>query len=72
MILQKMLNLFSKTYDLIKVINLFSKTYDFIKNTKFVNKKRKGVISEKKYFRWFAVSTCPLGQVLASPDMNKS
>ena len=26
----------------------------------------------KKYFRWFAVSTCPPGQVLASPDMSKS
>ena len=25
----------------------------------------------KKYFRWFAVSTCPPGQVLASPDMSE-
>ena len=24
----------------------------------------------KNYFRWFAVSTCPLGQVLAGPDMS--
>ena len=24
----------------------------------------------KKYFRWFAVSTCPPGQVLAGPDMS--
>ena len=32
------------------------------KNIKFVN---------KKYFRWFAVSTCPPGQVLAGPDMSK-
>ena len=32
----------------------------------------KGVKSEKiKYFRWFAVSTCPPGQVLAGPDMTK-
>ena len=26
---------------------------------------------KNKYFRWFAVSTCPPGQVLASPDMSK-
>ena len=26
--------------------------------------------SGRKYFRWFAVSTCPPGQVLASPDMS--
>ena len=49
------------------VLNL--KTFDFIKSDKFANKKWKGVISGK-YFRWFAVSTCPPGQVLASPDMS--
>ena len=26
---------------------------------------------KEKYFRWFAVSTCPPGQVLAGPDMSK-
>ena len=36
------------------MINLFSKTDDFIKSEK------------KKHFRWFAVSTCPPGQVLDS------
>ena len=25
----------------------------------------------KKYFRWFAVSTCPPEQVLAGPDMTE-
>ena len=30
-----MMNLFSKTDDLIKMINLLSKTNDFIKNDKF-------------------------------------
>ena len=30
-----------------KMINLFSKTHDFITNNKFVHKKWKGVISEK-------------------------
>ena len=29
-------------------------------------------LKNKKYFRWFAVSTCPPGQVLAGPDMSKS
>ena len=55
------------------MINLFSKTHNFVKNNKFANKKGKDVKSEKqKYFRWFAVSTCPPGQVLAGPDMSKS
>ena len=54
-----------------KMINLLNKTHDFIKNDKFANKKWKGVISKKKYFRWFAVSTCPPGQVLAGPDMTE-
>ena len=50
---------------------LFSKTEDFMKNDKSVIKKWKGVKPEKyKYFRWFAVSTCPPGQVLAGPDMS--
>ena len=51
---------------------MLSKTRDLIKDDKFVDKKWIGVISGKKYFRWFAVSTCPLGQVLAGPDMTKS
>ena len=38
----------------------------------FANKRWKGVQTEKsKHFRWFAVSTCPPGQVLASPDMSE-
>ena len=41
-----------------------------VENDIFANKRRKGVILKKKYFRWFAVSTCPLGQVLAGPDMS--
>ena len=41
------------------MINLFDKTDDFIKCDKI------------KKIRWFAVSTCPPGQVLASPDMSK-
>ena len=53
------------------MINLLGKTCGFIKDNKFANKRWKGVISGKKYFRWFAVSTCPPGQVLASPDMSK-
>ena len=40
------------------------------KDGKVANKRWKGVISGKKYFRWFAVNTCPLGQVLAGPDMS--
>ena len=54
------------------MINLLSKTGDFVKNDEFANKKWKGVISgeKKRYFRWFAVSTCPPGQVLAGPDMS--
>ena len=51
--------------------NLRMKTHDFIKNDKFANNKWKGVILEKKWFRWFAVSTCPPGQVLAGPDMTE-
>ena len=35
MILQKMIDLLSKTDDFIKMINLFNKTDDFIKNDKF-------------------------------------
>ena len=35
MILQKMIDLFSKTHDFIKMINLLNKTYDFIKSDKF-------------------------------------
>ena len=55
------------------MISLLSKTDDFVKNIKFVDKKWKGVKSEEqKYFRWFAVSTCPPGQVLAGADMSKS
>ena len=55
------------------MINLLGKTHVFTKNIKFVIKKWKGVKSEKiKIFRWFAVSTCPPGQVLAGPDMSKS
>ena len=54
------------------MMNLLSKTPEFIEHDEFANKKWKGVISGKKYFRWFAVSTCPPGQVLAGPDMTKS
>ena len=36
MILQKLINSFSKTDDFIKMINLFSKTADFINNDKFI------------------------------------
>ena len=44
-----------------------------IKNNKFVNKRKKGIVFKKqKYFRWFAVNTCPPGQVLAGPDTTKS
>ena len=50
-------------------MNLRGKTYDFIRNNEFANTKRKNVILEK-YLRWFAVSTCPPAQVLASPDMS--
>ena len=32
-----------------------NKMHDFTKNVKFANNKWKGVISGKKYFRWFAV-----------------
>ncbi len=35
MILQRMINLFCKTDDIIKMINLTSKTDDFIKTDKF-------------------------------------
>ena len=35
-----------------------------IKNGKVYNLKK------EKYFRWFVVSTCPPGQVLAGPDMS--
>ena len=58
------------------MIYLLNKTHDFktdfLTSIKFANKKWKGVNSEKikKYFRWFAVSTCPPGQVLASPDIS--
>ena len=42
------------------------------RNIKFVDKKRKGVKSERyKYFRWFVVSICPPGQALAGPDMTE-
>ena len=49
------------------------KSHDSYENDKFVNKRRKGVIlqKEKKYYLWFALSTCPPGQVLAGPDMSK-
>ena len=57
MILQTLLNLPIKTHDLIKSINLLAKKW-------------KGVISGKKYSRWFAVSSCPPRQVLAGPDMS--
>ena len=67
-----MINLLSKTHDFIKMIILLNKTNDLIKNDNFVNKIWKGIISGKKCFRWFAVSTCPPGQVLAGPDMTKS
>ena len=51
------------------MINLIRQTDDFIKDNKFGNKN--DVKSEKiKYFRWFAVSTCPPEQVLAGPDMS--
>ena len=60
----KMINLLNKTHDCIKKINLFSKTYDFIKIINLLITNGKEIISEKKkYFRWFAVSTCPPGQV---------
>ena len=42
-----MITLFNKTYDFIKMINLLSKTYDFKKHDKFVNKRWRGVKSEK-------------------------
>ena len=45
--------------------------FDFTKNDKSADNNWKGVIPEKN-IRWFAVSTCPPGQVLASPDMTKS
>ena len=35
-------------------------------------KKDRCNIWQQKYFRWFAVSTCPPGQALAGPDMTKS
>ena len=41
------------------MMNLLSKTNDFIKSEKI------------KVFLWFAVSTCPPGQVLAGPDMTE-
>ena len=48
------------------------KSHPSYENDKIVNKRRKGVIlKKKKYFRWFAVSTRPPGQVLAGPDMSK-
>ena len=65
-----MINLFSKTHDFTTMINLLSKTHDFIRMMNLLIQSWKGVISEKKYFRWFAVSTCPPGQVLAGPDMS--
>ena len=53
-------------------MNLHNKTHDLIKHTKFADKNWKGVIREnKKYSRWFAASTYPPGQVLASQDMTK-
>ena len=53
------------------LINLLMKKHNSTKTDKFANKKGKGVILEKKYIRWFAVSTCPPGQVLAGPDMTE-
>ena len=50
MILEKMINLFSKTHDFIKNMNLLSKTFYFMKADKFANKKWKSVISAKKVF----------------------
>ncbi len=38
MISQKMINLFSKTYDVAKMINLLLKTYDFTRNDKLANR----------------------------------
>ena len=52
------------------MINLFSKTDDFIKNISLLIKYGKVYFLEK-HFRWFAVSTCPPGQVLAGPDMSE-
>ena len=46
------------------------KSHDSYENDKFASKRRKGVILQKKNFRWFAVNTCPPGQVLAGPDMS--
>ena len=35
MVLQRMINLFRKTYDFIKMMNSFCKADDFIKNDEF-------------------------------------
>ena len=53
------------------MINLLMNSHDFMKNNKFADKRRKGEILQKKKIRWFAISTCPPGQVLAGPDMSK-
>ena len=67
----EMIKLLSKTHDFIKIIYLPNKTHNFLNNDKFANKNGKVLFLEKqKYFRWFAVSTCPPGQVLAGPDMS--
>ena len=54
------------------MINLFSKTDDFIKKINLLINKDRCNFLGKRNFRWFAVSTCPTGQVLAGPDMTKS
>ena len=57
------------------MINLLMESHDSYENDKFVNQRRRGVVLEKKikkeHFRWFAVSICPPGQVLAGPDMSE-
>ena len=68
------MRLLNKLYDFVKTINLFNKIIQNlikkITNNKFVNTNGQVYFLEK-YFRCFAVSTCPPGQVLASPDMSK-
>ena len=53
------------------MINLLNKTHDFIKMMNLLIKTERCNFWQKKYFRWFAVSTCPPGQVFASPDMSQ-
>ena len=53
------------------MIKLLGKTHDFVNNNKFANKKGKVKFLKKKRTGWFAVSTCPPGQVLAGPEMSK-